>query len=247
MQDQLNNAVLRQPGNATFLNARLMAVNALEIAVPDDVLAELAEPATEVRAMEAAGQTCSLRNGVRLHNAVPAGGWRSDIRWLSHADVPSYRWFETYFERLKLAETVAFFVPHDAAIRLYAGLFVTRSRCDALDMHHDWATAGNEAFTVMIPLTANAERMGLAYEDARGARRTYDYRMGRGIVFGSNFLHSTAIGRLPERAVFLCMNFGTDRMEHWPELALTTGTQARFHCRPDGVFATSSGARAVGS
>ena len=45
--------------------------------------------------------------------------------------------------KASLSPLVAPFVPHDREIRLYAGFFVTRSRCEALDMHCDWLTEGN--------------------------------------------------------------------------------------------------------
>lgn len=228
--------VLRQPGQEVFLNTRLMAANALEIDIDAAILAELAEPATETPAMTCVGETYALTSGVRLYTESPSATWGSDIRWLSHADEPSYRWFEALYQRLGLASLIAPFIPHDAAIRLYAGFFVTRSRCDALGMHYDWATEGNHAFTLMAPLTPNAEAMGLTYEDARGRQRMYDYRMGHGIVFGTRFLHSTAVGTLPERSVFLSLTFGTDRMEHWPELSETAGKQAAFFRQPDGAF-----------
>lgn len=228
--------VLRQPGQEVFLNTRLMAANVLEVEIDAAVLHNLAPLAAETQAMDTVGETYALTNGIRLYTESPSASWSSDIRWLSHADEQSYRWFEALFDRLDLADLVAPFVPHDQAIRLYAGFFVTRSRCGTLGMHYDWATAGNHAFTLMAPLTPGGEALGLVYEDARGLQRTFEYRLGRGIVFGTRFLHSTAIGELPERSVFLSMTFGTDRMEHWAELAETAGRQAAFFRQPDGTF-----------
>ena len=232
--------LLHKPGQSTFLNPALMAMNVLEFEVPDAILAELASLADAVRAMEANETVYALPGGVRLYNQRPPG-WKSDICWLSNADEAAYRWFETLFRRLKLDETVAPFVAHDSQIRLYSGFFVTRSHCDALDRHYDWFTEQNCAFTTMIPLTANAAGMGLTYETVQGPERYYAYRQGKGIAFGAGFYHSTAVGHLDERAVFLSLTFGTDRMDEWEMIEKTAGRQGRFFCQPDGVFRTIGG------
>lgn len=232
--------LLHKPGQSTFLNPALMAMNVLEFEVPDAILAELAPLADAVRAMEANETVYALPGGVRLYNQRPPG-WKSDICWLSNADEAAYRWFETLFRRLKLDETVAPFVAHDSQIRLYSGFFVTRSHCDALDRHYDWFTEQNCAFTTMIPLTANAAGMGLTYETVQGPERYYAYRQGKGIAFGAGFYHSTAVGHLDERAVFLSLTFGTDRMDEWEMIEKTAGRQGRFICQPDGVFRTIGG------
>lgn len=227
--------LLHKPGQSTFLNPALMAMNVLEFDMPDAILAELAPLADAMRAMEANDTIYALPGGVRLYNQRPSG-WKSDICWLSNADEAAYRWFETLFRRLKLDEAVAPFVAHDSQIRLYSGFFVTRSHCTAHDMHHDWLTPENTAFTVMAPLTDNACAMGLAYRSVHGDEREYRYRMGKGVAFGSGFLHSTATGSLDERAVFLSLTFGTDRMDEWETIEKTAGRQGRFFCQPDGVL-----------
>lgn len=227
--------ILHLHGQPAFLNPGLMALNAFEIDLPVDVIAPLQALITEIRPLEVAGAVAALSNGVALYNERPSK-WRSDICWLSHADEPSYRWFEEIYRRLKLGAMVAPFVPHDQTVRLYAGFFVTRRRCEAIDMHYDWLTRDNHAFTLMAPITDNASEMGLTYETVRGELRDYTYRVGKGLVFGTQFHHSTAVGMLDDRAVFLCMNFGTDRMDLWDELSRTTGTQGAFFRQPDGSF-----------
>lgn len=166
-------------------------------------------------------------NAVRLYNERPRH-WHGGICWLSHADDASYDWLDRLFANLGLAAPVAPFVPHDREIRLYAGFFVPRSRCDALDMHHDWTLDGNEAFTLMAPLTANAGDLGMTYDTVTGDRRNLSCRMGKGLVFGPSFLHSTAVGALDERAVFLCLNFGTDRVANWGRIGVTTARQCEW-------------------
>lgn len=132
-----------------------------------------------------------------------------------------------------LAEKVAPFVRHDRDIRLYAGFFVTRSQCEALDMHCDWATEETDAFTLMAPLRPNGSDLGRTYDTVRGTRRTLTYRLGKGLVFGPKFFHSAAVGKLDERAVFLCFNFGTDRMENWPTISKTVAMRCD-PCAPTG-------------
>ena len=227
--------ILRAPGQPVFLNPAFMAPNVFEVDLPADLVSDLDRQAPAIRAMETKGATYPLEGGVSLYCERPAS-WRSDICWLSHADERSYRWFEAMFDRLALAAMVAEFVPHDREIRLFAGSFVTRSRCAAHDFHCDWLTRENHAFTLMAPITGNAGVLGMAYKDVRGTTRGYSYPAGKGIVFGTHFEHSTAVGELDQRAVYLCFNFGTDRMEHWPELAKTTGGQGDFYRLPDGRF-----------
>lgn len=229
--------ILHKPGAPVFFNPAMMTPNTFEIDVAPDVLADLQQHTAVLRTMEESGRTYAVGEDLRLYNVRPRK-WRSDICWLSHADEPSYYWFEDIYRRLGLGAMVAPFVPHDREIRLYAGFFVTRSRCEALDMHCDWLTEGNDAFTLMAPITPNASGLGMTYETARKELRELTYQVGKGLVFGTHFRHSTSIGQLDERAVFLCLNFGTDRMENWPNIARTTATQGDFFRQPDGSFIT---------
>lgn len=240
MTSSIMTGLLHKPGQSVFLNPSLMARNVLEFDVPQAILDELAPLAEAARTMEEDKATYTLPGGQKLYNQRPAA-WKSDICWLSNADEATYWWFDGLLRRLRLDEAVAPFVAHDAVIRLYSGFFVTRSRCEAHDMHRDWLTEGNTAFTVMAPLTPNACAMGLAYVSVRGEEREYRYRMGKGVAFGSGFVHSTAIGRLDERAVFLSLTFGTDRMDEWKTIERTAGRQGRFFCQPDGVFRSIGG------
>lgn len=240
MAAPVDSEILHKPGAPAFLNARFMAPNVFEIAMPADLVAHLACHVEAVRRMDRRGETYPMGDDISLHCERPLR-WRSDICWLSHADEPSYRWFERIYDRLGVADRVAGFVPHDRVVRLYSGFFVTRSRCDRHDFHADWVTPENRAFTLLAPLSGNAGEMGLTYIDVRGAERNYAYPAARALVFGAGFRHSTAIGSLDERAVYLCFNFGTDRMELWPELEKTAGRQGNFYCLPDGTFASSGG------
>lgn len=227
--------ILHAPGQPQFLNPAMMALNVFETDIAVNVLAELSPLVPEVQALETPGTVARLSNGVRLH-VESRPKWGSDICWIGNADEPSYRWFEGLFDRLGLAATCAPLLPHDQAPMLYAGYFVTRRRCTNLYMHHDWEPEDNLAFTLMAPLSANAADLGLTYRTVRGEQRDHRYRPGKGLVFGSRFIHSTAVGELAARSVFLCMVFGTDRMERWPEISATAGKQGDFFRQPDGSF-----------
>lgn len=235
MPPQTIPGVLHMPGQPNFLNAQLLAPNVFEFDMPADIIDELAPLAVETRAMTEKHARFTLSNGMRLYNERP-DHWDSDICWLSQADTGAYFWFEDLYRRTGLAALVAPFVPHDSEIRLYVGSFVTRSRCAALNMHCDWVTPEIHAFTLMAPLTPNAAGMGLTYETMRKDRPTFSYTLGKGLVFGPHFFHSTAVGKLDERAVFLCLNFGTDRMSQWPLIGRTTAQQSDLLRQPDGTF-----------
>ncbi|SCY29747.1 hypothetical protein SAMN05660666_01335 [Novosphingobium aromaticivorans] len=235
--------ILHKPGDPHFLNPALMAPNAFEIDIPHDLIAELAPLTAETQGMRENRAQYRLSNGVSLFNERPLA-WQSDICWLSHADEEAFHWFDAIYHRLGLGPLVAPFVPHDREIRLYAGFLVTRSHCTGLNMHCDWSTDDNLAFTLMAPLTVAGERLGMTYRTIRDEERELSYKLGRGLVFGTKFVHSTAIGQLDERAAFLCLNFGTDRMEHWDSIGSTTARQCNVLRQPDGTFTTQAQWRA---
>ena len=67
--------------------------------------------------------------------------------------------------------------------------------------------------------------------------RRYEYQLGKAVIFGGGFKHSTEPGHAAddEPHCYLCFTFGTDRLEHWPLIAQTIdGDQSRMLCRPDG-------------
>ena len=221
-----------------FIDPEFAAANVREVALDAGKLAPALALASQVQALtdadrfvqlEYAGQTVNL-------SAKRPDNWRSDISWWSADDPDSFAYFQRLFDDLGMAGVVAPYVDHSEQIRLFAGFFVMRRWCTEEDMHFDWDEGNNDGFTLMAPLTANAADLGLAYLDFRLQRRVYSYTMGRGVVFGDLFMHSTQAGETDEPAVFLCFNFGTDKMDRWPQLSQTTGHQGRLHRRPDGVF-----------
>ena len=126
-------------------------------------------------------------------------------------------------------------------------------------------SVGTSALTLITPLAeyATGEEGGfqLLYESTKGptdedgrgdsvndcidANRKgekvlcqYKYEHGKAIVFGAGFRHSTEPGRAASSAephAFLCLTFGTDRLDKWPEIANRgLRDQSRLLTRPDG-------------
>ena len=231
--------VLRAPGQPHFLNTALFAANVMEIDIPLDVVAPLQALVPQVRQLEEPKTCAAVGPDINLYIDKPPT-WRSDIRWISPHDEASFAFFEKIFHQLDIARHVAPYVEHDRELKLYASFFVTRSQCTATDMHVDWSTEQNDGFTLMAPLTPNCADLGMSYMTMRGEEHSYTYEVGKALLFGDHFYHSTAVGQTDERAVFLAMNFGTDRMGNWANMVRTTGNQGDFHRQPDGKFVRRS-------
>ena len=209
-----------------FLNKELLAANVKTIPVDRGIVGEFAalDPASP-----------------ELASVSP--GWESDMRWIAPATPEAHAVFESAFERLGVADHFREYLDIEHEVRLYAGFLVVRSECSAPRFHVDWVKTGNEAFTLLTPVSANASGFGLLYEKLTGDVGDYDYRLGEAVVFGDNFYHSTKPGRSDEPVVLLCFEFGTDNMEHWEKIFQTVGKQAGMLRRPDGEF-VDTGCRA---
>ena len=162
--------------------------------------------------------------------------WKSDIRWVSAANPAGFERFQSAFDRLGIADRASPYLDIDKGVRLYAGFLVLRARCTEPYFHVDWDNTNNEAFTVMTPISGRGHDFGLLYSRLDGETASYSYRRGEAIMFGDNFRHSTQPGQSDEPVALLCFEFGTDRMEHWPQILKTLGYQAHLLRRPDGEF-----------
>jgi hypothetical protein len=69
----------------------------------------------------------------------------------------------------------------------------------------------------------------------------YDYKPGEAVAFGDNFEHSTKPGQSAGPVALLCFEFGTDRMNHWPNIYRTVGKQVTHIRQPDGKFVRAHG------
>ena len=107
------------------------------------------------------------------------------------------------------------------------------------------APADANAGERLRPEAIDAAGFGHEHYARRGATRRYDYTLGKAIVFGSGFRHSTEPGRAAAGTsphVYLCFTFGSDMPEHWPLIAQTVdGDQSRVIAPPggDGAVALS--------
>jgi len=227
--------VLHAPGQRRFFNPALAAFNALEIDVPASLAERLRPLVPALREMDQGGKQHELAPGLTV-NVVRPPEWGSDICWISQANEATYAFFEGLMHELRLPEIVAPFVPHDREIRLYSGFFVTRSHCDELYYHVDWATNGNIAFHLMCPISENCQELGYVYRTARGEQRERRYAPGKAMLFGDGFEHSTGLGRTAERSVFLSMALGTDLPEYTEAVESMSSRQGPFFRRADGRF-----------
>jgi hypothetical protein len=208
-----------------FLNKEMLAPNVMTFDVDPSIVAEFAD--------------CTQLPG--NYSAVSPYDWNSDIEWISAGDEEAFGVFQSGFDRLAIAEHVAPYLDLESEVRLYAGFLVTRSRCTEPHFHVDWVRTNNEAFTLMTPVSSNAGNFGLLYKRLDGGIGDYDYKVGEAIAFGDNFSHSTKPGQSDEPVVLLCFEFGTDKMEHWPNIYRTVGKQVTHIRQPNGAFVRADG------
>lgn len=204
-----------------FHNDVLDAPNVLEFDVDTSIVGEFASLAQELPA----GQYTVCRPN-----------WSSDMQWISPNTIDAYRWFQTRFQRLGIPDRLAPYLDIDRSVRMYSGFLVSRSYCSGPDWHLDWIDTNNEAFTLLTPITETPPDFGLVYQRSDGTEGTYRYTAGKAIVFGDHFTHSTRPGRSDHPVVLLCFTFGTDKMQYWPAIEPTAGSQGNLIRLPDGRF-----------
>jgi hypothetical protein len=217
-----------------FIDPQLRAPNVREVQVSLDLLAPIIALAPVIQQIKQQTERLTLPGGLNMEVLHPSY-WSSDLLWIAADDEATYRYFETLFHALGVAEHVSDNIEFDREIRLYNAMFVSRSSCSDHFWHYDWTHSNNDGFTFLTPISENCGDIALAYRDIRNDVRSYRYCMGKGIMFADFFNHSTAPGKSDKPAVLLALQFGTDRMERWSEM-LSSNYQGGFHCRPDGVF-----------
>ena len=210
-----------------FLNRDMLAPNVSTFAVDPQIPLGFRDPSV------LPGSFSTVRPSKR--------NWHSDIQWISAADEDTFEIFQSAFDSLGIAAQAAPYLDLDKQVRLYAGFLVVRSRCSEAHFHVDWVHSNNEAFTCMIPASANATQSGLLYKQLTGAVGEYQYKAGEAIAFGENFAHSTKPGRFDEPVVLLCFEYGTDKMERWPNIYQTVGKQVTHLREPNGRFVRADG------
>ena len=200
----------------------------------------------------------SYSGGGSSFAVVQPKGWSSDVNWFTVDDEATMERFTSIFTRLGLASLFAPVVGHNTQLAMYSAMFVVRSQCTSANVHTDWAdSVGTSALTLITPLgPCKPDANGgfhLLYEseapssqgrsertkaEAMAALRQYSYVPGKAIVFGAGFRHSTEPGCAAcrtEPQAFLCLTFGTDRLDMWPAIAHKgLRDQSRVLSRPDG-------------
>jgi hypothetical protein len=207
---------------AAFINPVFQAPNVVEIDVDSTLIQEFMALLDE-----------DVLTG---HFTCTQPNWASDIRWISPDTLDAFRFFQSRFERLAIASHVRPWLHIDNTVRMYSGFLVTRSLCEAPDFHVDWRDTGHQAFTLLTPITDHADDFGLLYQRCDGSVAVYPYRLGKALIFGDDFLHSTQPGRSLLPVALLSFTFGTDRMEYWPPIAVTAAHQGNLVRLPDGHF-----------
>ena len=181
------------------------------------------------------------RRGWSFHIERPP--WKSDIRWVSSADAPSFAFFRNAFAELRVAEIFA----HLGPMVLLSGYFVVRRCCRKSKFHADFTGTGGRAFTLMTPLTAEVAalpdchllcELPPAEESAAPEVRQHRYALGEAIVFGDDFVHATQTGEAPRDLVFLCFTFGHAKMTvaQWRSAEYYISEQCPIYQNPSGVL-----------
>jgi len=144
-------------------------------------------------------------------------------------------------------------IDHKEQINIYSVFFVVRSESHGHNWHVDWMAdlpigesetekyersvrgpGGNvNAFSLMAPIQERQEdTIDLMYKDVDGKEQVYKYQMGRSVVFGEEFWHSTAKGKCSNYEAFLCFAFGSDKEEYQEINLQTIGGQAAHLMHP---------------
>ena len=162
--------------------------------------------------------------------------WGGDLEWISSNNINTYNLFLKGFKSLGLDKIFrdSGIIECQNQLRLYAGFFLKRSSSKK-NFHNDWTSRlKNNAFTLLTPLYQEEDALHLLYKDLSGKECKYKYEIGKGILFGSDFFHSTEAGTSSSSSILLCFQFGTDLAEYNQGIHDAMGTQTPFMILPDG-------------
>ena len=162
--------------------------------------------------------------------------WGGDMEWISSNNINTYKIFLKGFESLGLDKIFrdSDIIECKNQLRLYAGFFLKRSSSKK-NFHIDWnGSLKNNAFTLLTPLYQEEDALHLLYKDISGKECKYKYEIGKGILFGSDFNHSTEAGTSSRSSILLCFQFGTDLAEYNRRIHDAMGSQSSFMILPNG-------------
>jgi len=188
--------------------------------------------------IEQSGQ-CSFEADGHAFYAVAYG---NELAWISNDNAKTYRMFRSCFGALGLAEAMKPLIPHDEKLVMYCGFFIVSHAISRPIWHVDYGPNAN-GYTLLAPLfPLEPEHGRLLYRQPGGDPRRYEYEVGKGIVIGDGFLHTTEpYARVETPRVLLSMTFGSDRVADWAALEPTVGRQSNFVVLPCGHVRGSCG------
>jgi hypothetical protein len=157
------------------------------------------------------------------------------LLWFSTHTPHAYQIYRRFFDNLGIEDEVKALVDHDRKIVMYCGFLVIGAHIS----HHSWHVdyfPGANAYSLLTPLFPLEPGHGnLLYTDLDQRAQRYSYAMGEAIMFGENFPHCTepyaGTGGL---RVLVTLQFGTDKLQHWPVLRQTIESQSEYLILPCG-------------
>ncbi len=211
-----------------FSNKKLKANNALEVDLDVDKLKDL----EIVKSSFLWGTNQAIFVPEKFTSLKPS--WGGDMEWISSNNMNTYNSFLKAFESFGFDQILKDVIERENGLRLYAGFFLRRSSSKK-SFHKDWTSKlKNNAFTLLTPLYQEEDALHLLYEDIDGNECKYKYKIGKGILFGSDFVHSTEPGQSNNCSILLCFQFGTDLSQYNQGIWEAMGTQTPFMILPDG-------------
>ena len=212
----------------SFFNEELNANNAFEVEVNIERLQEC----EIIKKSYLWGTNKDIFSPVDFSSIKPS--WGGDMEWISANNMNTYNLFLKGFKSFGLEKIFQDIIEYENQLRLYAGFFVKRSSSKK-NFHLDWnGSLKNNAFTLLTPIYQEEDALHLLYKDISGEECKYKYEIGKGILFGSDFNHSTEAGTSSSSSILLCFQFGTDLAEYNRGIHDAMGSQSSFMILPDG-------------
>lgn len=239
---QHSQSILPEMENSTYdlvYNKELRALNVFELDIDYDKVWKLTQPHVE-QLNRTVLYKPSINNlhlkslSLPLYVEIPQ--WNSDIAWVSAAAKETFEFFDTCFNDLEIAEKTKRVTNLDFSLIMYSGFFVVRSYANAPHFHQDYTRTGINAFTLMTPVQINetADDGNLLYVNIMGQVIKYNYKKGKAITFGSDFIHSTEPFKSNEKFIFLCFTYGCTDLAVWDKIKDTAAYQGISHRNPNG-------------
>jgi hypothetical protein len=157
------------------------------------------------------------------------------LLWFSCNTKACYGIYKRFFDALSLENDIKQLVDHNERIVLYQGFLVIGDRSLQENWHVDYYAGGN-AYTLLTPLFDLEQGHGqLLYKTPDEQVEKYSYRLGEAVLVGEELQHSTEpYPRNGNLRILACVQFGTDKLDHWGVLSQTIAQQSRYLILPCG-------------